>query len=144
MLEEVNITPLPKHVIELDENWVKNYQWKPNVVPGPYVLTKFKNGKYLEFHRIKDWWGKDRAYYKNQFNFDIIRLDIIREQAIAFELFKKGKFSAFSPTELQWVRETDIKAVKKGYILKTKYPVETWTGLRGIFFNTQEKIWKKY
>ena len=141
ILEDVNISPLPQHSIILDENWVKNYQWKPNVVPGPYEIKKFQNGKYIEMHRINNWWGANRPHYKNQFNFDIIRLDVVRNQAIAFELFKKGKLSAFAPTEIQWVKETDIEVIKKGYILKHKYPVEAWTGVRGIIFNTQDGVW---
>ena len=141
LLEEVNISPLPKHAIVLDKNWVKNYQWKANVVPGPYVLEKFKNNQYIEFHRVKNWWGASRAEYKHQFNFDIIRLVIIRNQAVAFELFKKRKLSAFAPTEIQWTKETDIDSIKKGYILKHKYPIETWVGIRGIMFNTQDQTW---
>lgn len=141
LLENANLSPLPQHAIVLDENWVKNYQWKPNVVPGPYEIKKFQKGKYIELHRIKNWWGANRPHYKDQFNFEVIRLEVVRNQAIAFELFKKGKLSAFSPTEIQWIKETGIKEIQKGYILKHKYPVETWTGIRGILFNTQDQIW---
>jgi microcin C transport system substrate-binding protein len=141
LLEEVNLSPLPKHAIVLDKDWVKNYQWETNVVPGPYVIKKFKNGKFIELHRLENWWGKDYPQYKNQFNFDVIRLEVVRNQAIAFELFKKGKLSAFAPTEIQWVKETDIESIKNGYILKHQHPIETWTGIRGILFNTQAEVW---
>ena len=141
LLDLVSISPLPKHAIKLDETWVKSAQWKPNVVPGPYVLKKFKKNQFIEFHRIKDWWGKDRPEYKNQFNFNIIRLDVVRNSEIAYELFKKKKLDIFSPTEIQWIKKTDFSDIKKGYILKHQYPIETWTGLRGIIFNTQDALW---
>ncbi len=178
LLEIVNLSPTPKHAVKLDKDWVKRTQWQPNVVPGPYVLKKFKKNQFIEFHRIKDWWGKDRAEYKNKFNFDVLRLDVVRNEAIAYELFKKNKLSVFYPTEVQWVKETDfivakkenifiriwtaiknffsnllnftkkqkiknsnIDNVQKGDILKHKYPIDVWTGIRGIMFNTQDKIW---
>lgn len=141
LLDTVSFTPLPQHAIKLDENWVKNYQWKSNVVPGPYVVKKFKKNEFIEFHRIKVWWGKDRPKYKHQFNFDVIRLDVVRNGEIAYELFKKKKLDVFSPTEIQWVKKTDIKEIKEGHILKHQYPIDTWTGIRGIIFNTQKGIW---
>ena len=141
LLEIVNTSPIPRHATKLDKDWVKRAQWLPNVVPGPYVLKKFKKNKFIEFHLIKNWWGKDRAEYKNKFNFDVLRLDVVRNEAIAYELFKKGKLSVFYPTEVQWIKETNIAAIKKGKILKHKYPIDVWTGIRGIMFNTQDKIW---
>ena len=141
LLEIVNLTPTPRHATKLDKDWVKRTQWQPNIVPGPYVLKKFEKNKFIEFQRIKNWWGKEEAEYKHKFNFDVIRLDVIRNEAIAYEVFKKGKLSVFYPTEVQWIKETNISAIKKGNILKHKYPIDVWTGIRGIMFNTEDKIW---
>ncbi len=141
LLEIVNLTPTPRHATKLDKDWVKRTQWQSIVVPGPYVLKKFKKNQFIEFHRIKNWWGKNEPEYKNKFNFNVLRLDVIRNEAIAYEVFKKGKLSVFSPTEVQWTKETNTAAIKKGNILKHKYPIDVWTGIRGIMFNTQDKIW---
>ena len=141
ILDELDLTPLPRHAIQLDKDWVKNYQWKPNVVPGPYVIKKFKKGRSIEFQRIKDWWGKDKRYFKNKYNFDTIVLRVIRNDAVAYEQFKKEKLSVFRPNSLVWAKKTAIKEIQNGYINKQRIFKDVWTGVSGIFFNTQKGIW---
>lgn len=142
ILDEMDISPLPQHAIKLDKDWVKTYQWKPNVVPGPYVLKNWKKGKYLEFERVKDWWGYGKRYNQGRYNFNKIRLEVVRKKVIAFEFFKKNKLDIYSPDPIEWEKKTDIDEINKGYIFKQKIYNLSISGARGIFFNTEDQLWK--
>ena len=141
ILEIANLNPLPRHDIKLDEQWVKNYQWKVPVVPGAYTIEKYKKGKYIEFHRNKDWWGYKKEKFQGMFNFDVIRINVTRQDDVALELFKKEKLSWYTLTPPQWVNKANFEEIKKGYILKQKFYRDNWIGTYGIFFNTADPIW---
>src|SRR5580693_7340044 len=38
---------------------------------GPYKVGKFEVNRYIEFERVKDWWGADLPVSRGTFNFDI-------------------------------------------------------------------------
>ena len=40
---------------------------------GPYKVGRFEAGRYIEYERVKDWWGADLAVARGQNNFDIVR-----------------------------------------------------------------------
>jgi microcin C transport system substrate-binding protein len=141
ILYETNINPLPFHATVLNKDWVKNHQWFKNVVPGPYALKKFTKGKYVEFHRIKNWWGKEKRWFKGMYNFDKIRLNVVSDENIAFELFKKGKFDLFTPNETQWMKKSNIKETKNGYIQKQMFRIQRTYGQQGIFLNAKNPVW---
>ncbi|MBL0691077.1 MAG: ABC transporter substrate-binding protein [SAR324 cluster bacterium] len=142
ILDEANISPIPKHATKLDSHWVKKNQWVANVVPGPYVISDFKKGRYIIFKRNKNWWGYNKRYFKDLYHFDKIRLDVIQTMETAYEKFKKGSLSIFAPSALFWVNKTNIKATKNGYILKQRIHTKTIQGPSGLFFNNQDEIWK--
>lgn len=144
ILFEMDVTPLPRHAIKLDENWVKKYNWKPNVVPGPYALKKVKRGKYLEFHRVKNWWGDQKKRYQGRFNFDKVRLNIVRTTEIEFELFKKGRQNIYGVGDItRWMKQTEFASIQKGYIHKQQIFIQSPTGVNGIFLNVQDPLLKE-
>ena len=143
VLYEMDINPLPRHWLKLNEKWVKAFNWKPNVTAGPYVLSKFKKGKSIIFSRVKDWWGKDKARFKGLYNFDRYYIKVIRTQELEFELFKKGKLDLFTVGDgARWAKQTDFKAIQKGWVLKQKIYSDSPAGVRGVFFNLQDPILK--
>ncbi|MDH5560057.1 MAG: extracellular solute-binding protein [Deltaproteobacteria bacterium] len=143
ILYELDLSPQPRHFIKLDKNWVKDYNWKANVVPGPYVLKEYRRGKYLIFERVKNWWGDNKARYKSRFNFDRIHARVVRTREIEFELFKKGKLDVFSVSDgNRWFKQTNFKDIQKGYIQKQLIYVDVPAGIRGIFLNTKDPLLK--
>ena len=90
------IQPIPRHFHILDEQWVKNYNWKIAPNSGPYHLTKIKKGKYLEFELKENWWAKDLHYFKHRFNVKRVRIKVIRDDEIAYKHFMKGELDAYS------------------------------------------------
>ena len=44
---------------------------------GPYKVGKFEVNRYIEYERVKDWWGADLPVSRGSYNFDIVRLRIL-------------------------------------------------------------------
>ena len=142
-LVEFQVLPMPMHAITLDEGWVKRDNWKTPVCVGPYQITKFKDGAFVTFERVKNWWGDNKRYLKGRYNFDAINIKVIRDDKVAYEHFKKGDLSSFVVLIAQnWAEDTDTDAVKKGWVVKrriyTRKPEPTY----GIAFNYRSPMFQ--
>ena len=133
ILIEQSFSPLPKHYYQLSDKFVKKYQWKFESVPGPYIIKKYKHGKWVEFSRVKNWWGENEHYFKGMFNFDTIRFEVVRDRNVGLEMFKKGEFDIlFVSSSKRWGKDTNFDEVKKGYVNKQRIFIETPDGAYGI------------
>ncbi len=59
---------------------------------GPYKVGRFEPGRYIEYERVKDWWGKDLPVSRGAFNFDAVRYEFYRDRDVAFEGFGNQAF----------------------------------------------------
>ena len=50
---------------------------EPPLGSGPYRVGRFEQGRYLEFERVKDWWGSDLPSTRGQYNFDVAALRVL-------------------------------------------------------------------
>lgn len=140
-LSEYQVTPVAKHATELNESWVRRTNWEPPVCVGPYKYGKIDRGKSVQFVRIKDWWGDKKRYLKNRFSFDSIEIKVIRDNDVAFEVFKKDAISSyFVGTASVWAQKTDFDAVQKGWIIKRKVFNRIPQGTYGIAMNVQDPM----
>src|SRR5438105_12851732 len=57
---------------------------EPPLGCGPYKVGKFEAGRYIEYERVKDWWGADLPIMRGQNNFDIVRFEFFRDRDVAF------------------------------------------------------------
>ena len=46
----------------------------------PYKVGRFEPGRYIEYERVKDWWGADLPAACGQNNFDVIRYEYYRDR----------------------------------------------------------------
>ena len=73
-----NLSPTPRHFYgKLNKNFVKDYNWEIEPNTGPYILKEYSRGKHLLFERKKDWWASDLRYFKNRYNVDYFKLNVI-------------------------------------------------------------------
>ena len=42
---------------------------------GAYQVGRFEPGRYIEYNRVKDWWGADLPVARGQNNFDVVRFE---------------------------------------------------------------------
>ena len=84
------LTVLPKHYWA-DRDFAKT-TLEPPLGSGPYKIKSFEAGRFVAIERVKDYWGKDLAVHKGNYNFDTIRFDYYRDNTIALEAFKAGEY----------------------------------------------------
>ncbi len=130
------IPPTAKHFYVMDKDWVRAYNWRIAPNTGPYQISKFKSGKYVEFERKKDWWAKDLRYFKGRYNPDTIRYQVIRDNNVTFQYFEKGYIDTFGLTlPSYWVNKTKGDVFKRGLVNKITFYTNTFQPLSAIYLN---------
>jgi microcin C transport system substrate-binding protein len=107
---------------------------------GPYKVGKFEANRYIEYERVKDWWGADLPVSRGHFNFDVVRFEFYRDRDVAFEGFT-GKNYLYREefTSRIWATRYDFPAVKDGRVKREVVPDDSPAGAQGWFMNTRRK-----
>jgi microcin C transport system substrate-binding protein len=107
---------------------------------GPYKVGRFEVGRFIEYERVKDWWGVDLPVSRGQNNFDLIRYEFYRDRDAAFEGFS-GKSYLFREefTARVWAMRYDFPAIRDGRVKRDVIPDDTPSGAQGWFFNTRRE-----
>jgi microcin C transport system substrate-binding protein len=110
----------------------------PPLGSGPYKVGKFEQGRFMEFERVKDWWGAELPINRGQYNFDVLRYDYYRDRDTAFEGFS-GKSYLFREefTSRVWKTRYDFPAVRDGRVKVDTIPDERPSGAQGWMINTR-------
>ena len=105
---------------------------------GPYKVSKFEVNRFIEFERVRDWWGADLPVNRGSYNFDVVRYEFYRDRDVAFEGFS-GKSYLYREefTARIWATRYDFAAVKDGRVKRETLPDETPSGGQGWIFNTR-------
>jgi microcin C transport system substrate-binding protein len=110
---------------------------------GPYKVGKFETGRFIEYDRVKDWWGANLPVSVGQNNFDVVRYEFYRDRDIAFEGFT-GRNYLFREefTSRIWATRYNFPAIKDGRVKQDVLPDDTPSGAQGWFFNTRRDKFK--
>jgi microcin C transport system substrate-binding protein len=110
---------------------------------GPYKVGRFEAGRYIEYERVKDWWGADLPVARGLNNFDVLRYEYYRDREVAFEGFT-GKSYLFREefTSRVWATRYDFPAIRDGRVKRDVIPDDTPSGAQGWFFNTRREKFK--
>ena len=107
---------------------------------GPYKVGKFEVNRYIEFERVRDWWGADLPVSRGLYNYDIVRYEFYRDRDVAFEGFTaKNYLFREEFTSRVWATRYDFPAVKDGRVKRETLPDETPSGAQGWFINTRRE-----
>jgi microcin C transport system substrate-binding protein len=107
---------------------------------GPYKVGKFEVNRFIEFERVKDWWGADLPVTRGLYNFDIVRYEFYRDRDVAFEGFTaKSYLFREEFTSKVWATRYDFPAVKDGRVKLETLPDDTPSGGQGWFMNTRRE-----
>jgi microcin C transport system substrate-binding protein len=107
---------------------------------GPYKVGKFEANRYIEYERVKDWWGADLPVSRGLYNFDTVRYEFYRDRDVAFEGFTARNYLYREEfTARVWATRYDFPAVKDGRIKREILPDETPSGAQGWFINTRRE-----
>ena len=81
------------HLSKIDgAEYLKKYDRVQLMGSNSYRISKkeYIEGKQIVLERVKDWWGYEYPWNKNKYNFDKIVYNIIRDENLIKENFKKG------------------------------------------------------
>jgi microcin C transport system substrate-binding protein len=107
---------------------------------GPYRVGRFEAGRYIEYERVKDWWGADLPVSRGLNNFDTMRFEFYRDRDVAFEGFTaKSYLFREEFTSRIWATRYDFPAIRDGRVKKEELPDQTPSGAQGWFINTRRE-----
>src|SRR5215475_9219590 len=110
---------------------------------GAYKVGRFQIGHFIEFERLKDWWGADLPVSRGQNNFDVIRFEYYRDRDVAFEGFTaKNYLFREEFTSRFWATRYDFPAFKDGRVKREILPDDTPSGAQGWFINMRRDKFK--
>jgi microcin C transport system substrate-binding protein len=110
---------------------------------GPYKVGRFEAGRYIEYERVKDWWGATcRCARAEQFRYRCATNIIAtatwpsRASPPSNYLFREEFTSRI------WATRYDFPAIKDGRVKREVLPDETPSGAQGWFINTRRAKFK--
>ncbi len=115
---------LPKHWWE-DGRDFEAGGLEPLLGSGPYRIGAFEAGRFIEYERVPDYWGRDVNVHVGQHNFDRIRYEVFLDQGAALDAFRGGlidwreEFSASN-----WAERYDFPAVRDGRVIREEVALE--------------------
>jgi len=116
---------------------------EPPLGSGPYKVGKFEQGRYVEFERVKDWWGAKLPITRGQFNFDVLRYDYYRDRDTAFEGFTSKSYTFREEfTSRVWATRYDFPAIKDGRVKRESIPDERPSGMQAWMINTRRPLFQ--
>lgn len=133
-----NLAILPKHIYE-GKDYYKYFQWRMPPGSGPYMLWKFRKGRYIILKRRKDFWAESMRRNIGLYNFDYIKFVVVRDMNLELEKFKKGELDFYIVgIARKWVRELTPERERKiamGWIQRRKVWTKQPSGVNGLVFN---------
>jgi microcin C transport system substrate-binding protein len=110
---------------------------------GAYKVGRFEAGRYIEYDRVKDWWGAGLPVARGQRNFDTVRFEFYRDRDVAFEGFTARSYLFREEfTARIWATRYDFPAIKDGRVKKDVLADETPSGAQGWFMNLRREKFK--
>jgi microcin C transport system substrate-binding protein len=135
---------LPSHVLKTVDGatYLKDYNFKLLPGSGPYRVDEADvvKGKSVTIRRRNDYWAEKHRRNVGTNNFDEIREVVVRDQKLAFEMFKKGDIDDYYVNvSREWIEEMNFDKVQRGMIQKRKIYNDAPSGFGGLAFNTRRE-----
>jgi microcin C transport system substrate-binding protein len=135
---------LPSHILKNVDGatYLKEYNFKLLPGSGAYRVDEadIVKGKSVSIRRRNDYWAVKYRRNVGLNNFDEIREIVVRDQKLAFEMFKKGDIDDYYVNvSREWVEEMNFDRVQRGLIQKRKIYNDSPSGFGGLAFNTRKE-----
>lgn len=117
---------MPKHIYGKGDFNTLEANRKP-LGSGPYIFSKWDQGRLIELSLNKNYWGLQDPYFKDRNNFLKQRFRIITENTVAALALKKGEIDQLSPTPEQYLNDFTGKDFESRFH-KLKYSTDDGAG----------------
>jgi len=105
---------------------------------GPYRVARFEQGRYVEFERVKNWWGENLPVSRGLYNFDLLRDEYYRDREVGLEAFVGHNYLFREEfTSRVWATRYDFPAIRDGRVKREVIPDERPSGAQGWLLNTR-------
>ncbi|MCZ6844964.1 MAG: extracellular solute-binding protein [Alphaproteobacteria bacterium] len=113
----------------------------PPLASGPYVIERIEPGRLIAYRRNPNYWGRDLAVGRGQFNLDTIRYDYYRDDSVALEAFKAGDYDYRGEGDAaRWATQYNFPALAAGRVVREAIENGTPSGLRALAFNLRRPL----
>ena len=122
------------------DKYLKEYNYKLLPGSGPYIIREedIAKGRSIAVRRRTDYWAEKARASVGSSNFDELRFVVVRDENLAFEMFKKGELDAFPVARArQWVEELNFESIQRGLVQKRKIFNSEPRGFQGFAMNTR-------
>lgn len=110
---------------------------------GPYKIASFDPGRSITYERVKDYWGKDLAVNKGEYNFDQVIYEYYLDSTVKFEAFKSGAYDIhYESVAKNWATAYDILAIEKGWMIKEEIVNHQLKPMQAWVFNVRKPIFQ--
>ncbi len=136
----VGLPVYPAAYIRMDgETYLTEWNWRLPPGSGPYELLQedIKQGRSITLRRRDNYWDEDNPTMKGVYNFNEIRLDVVRDTELMYQKLLADELDIYIVSTAQrWIDEVDEEeAVRKGWIQKRRIWNRSPTGYGGYCFN---------
>lgn len=115
------------------------------ITPGPYTISSFEAGRFVELTRNPDYWGWDVPFRRGTMNIETIRYEFFGDETAAFEAFKVGEVNLTRETNVQrWQSQYDFPLVRDGSVVLSEVGHERPTGMTGLVMNTRDPLFQDW
>lgn len=122
---------------------VKNFEetsLEPPLGCGAYKVGKFDVGRFIEFERVADYWGRDLPTSRGLNNFNAVRYEYYRDRTVAFEGFKARNFLMRQEfTSRTWATGYEFPAAQDGRLKREKKQAGGPTSIQGWWLNLRRQ-----
>jgi microcin C transport system substrate-binding protein len=116
---------------------------EPPLGSGPYKVARVEAGHFIEYERVKNWWGAELPIVRGQNNFDTVRYEYYRDRDAAFEGFtSKGYLFREELVSRVWATRYDFPALRDGRVKRDVVPDHTADAAQGWYFNLRREKFK--
>lgn len=139
-----SIRPFAPHFYEeYGPDYEERYNWRVPPTTGAYYVKEedIVKGASITLTRAKDWWAKDRKFFRYLYNTDKIVYRVVRDQSKVWELFRAGEVDCFMITTPKlWYQKSEIPPVFDGYIERYMFYNQFPRPPFGLYLNTAKPI----
>jgi len=113
----------------------------PPLASGPYRVTSYKSGQFIQYSRVKDYWAANLPVNRGRFNFDTLRYDYYLDDNVAFEAFKAGAYDLREESSAKkWATQYRGRNFDSHAIVKSTIPNTVSTDTRWLAFNNEKPL----
>jgi microcin C transport system substrate-binding protein len=132
----------PAHALKSMDGaiYVRDFNFKYLPSSGPYIIgeSDVVKGQSITLRRRTDYWAQNDRRNVGLNNFDELRLIVVRDGNLSFELFKRGDLDTVGARGARmWAEELNFDTVQRGLIQKLEVTNNSPRGYNGFAINTR-------